>query len=185
MSGYRKKHSCQHILQNFVGNCKKHLYIHRLYGIITTDLSKAFDYLPYKLLISKLHAYGINDDACKLICNYFYSRKQRVKLGKVKSEWVDLVKGAPQGSLFGPFMFNVFQNDLLLKLQSICDLYNYADDNSAGCDGENVELVYEKLQNVMSQMLNWFNMNCLKANPSKFQLMLLHGKNLSTVIQTL
>ena len=79
LSGYRKQYSCQHVLMNFIENCKKHLDINMVYGLITSDLSKAFDCLPHRLLISKLHAYGISDNACKLIKSYFELRQQRVK----------------------------------------------------------------------------------------------------------
>ena len=89
-----------------------------VYGLITSDLSKAFDCLPYRLLISKLYANRISENACKLIINYFQFRQQRVKLGHVRSEWVSLMKGAAQGSLFGPFLFNVFQNALIFKLEN-------------------------------------------------------------------
>ena len=170
LSGYRKQYSCQHVLMNFIENCKKHLDNNMVYGLITSDLSKAFDCLPHRLLISKLHAYGISDNACKLIKSYFELRQQRVKLGHVRSEWVSLMKGAAQGSLFGPFLFNVFQNDLIFKLENVCDVYNYADDTSAGCSGKSVNEVYQNLQNVMSILLQWFKLNYLKANPTKFQL---------------
>ena len=170
LSGYRKQYLCQHVLMNFIENCKKHLDNRMVYGLITTDLSKAFDCLPYRLLISKLYAYGISENACKLIINYFQLRQQRVKLGHVRSEWVSLMKGAAQGSLFGPFLFNVSQNDLIFKLENVCDVYNYADDTSAGCSGKSVNEVYQNLQNVMSILLQWFKLNHLKANPTKFQL---------------
>ena len=52
------------------------------YGLITTDLSKAFDSLPYRFLISKFYAYGISENACKLIIRYFQLR-QRVKLDMI------------------------------------------------------------------------------------------------------
>ena len=94
LSGYRRKHSCQSGLLNFVDNCKKSLDSQQIYAAILTDLSKAFDSLPYGLLISKFHAYGINDDACKLISNYFRFRQQRVILGNIRSEWVNLTKGS-------------------------------------------------------------------------------------------
>ena len=29
------------------------------------------------------------------------------------SDWLGLSKGVPQGSLMGPFIFNIFSNDLL------------------------------------------------------------------------
>ena len=53
---------------------------------LLTDLSKAFDCLPYKLLLSKLHAYGVDRNACWIILSYFTDRKQRVKLGDCLSD---------------------------------------------------------------------------------------------------
>ncbi len=81
--------------------------------MLLTDLSKAFDYLPYQLLMCKLNAYGFSRDVCKLIMSYFTSKKQRVKVGGCKSSWRTLSKGAPQGSIFDPFLINIFQNDLV------------------------------------------------------------------------
>ncbi len=70
-----------------------------------------------------------------LIASYFTGRKQRVRLNRHKSEWVTISKAAPQGSIFGPFIFNLFQNNLVSKLKSNCDVYNYADDHTVGvCD---------------------------------------------------
>ena len=67
---------------------------------LLTDLSKAFDCLPYKFLSCKLQAYGLSVNACKLLKSYFCERKQRVKLGDKYSDWL--------GSLMGPFIFNIF-----------------------------------------------------------------------------
>ena len=138
LSGYRKRHSCESVLLKLVEDCKHAVDNNKICATILTDFSKAFDSLPYKLLISKLHAYGITDKACQLIKNYFSHRKQRVKLGQNKSEWAQLLKGAPQGSLFGPFMFNVYQNDLLILMEELCNVYNYADDTSVACYGDNM-----------------------------------------------
>ena len=43
-------------------------------------------FLPYRLLICKLQAYGLSVNACELLKSYFCERKQRVKLGDKYSE---------------------------------------------------------------------------------------------------
>jgi hypothetical protein len=100
-----------------------------------------------------------------MLANYFLGRKQRVKLAHTRSDWKGIVKGAPQGSLMGPFTYIVHTNDLLLLIMLICDVFNYADDNTVGCSGENVEDVRKQLEIVSNVMINWFNENMMKINP--------------------
>ncbi len=102
----------------FVEDCKAAVDDKKVYGAILKDLSKAFDCLPYRLLISKLRAYGLTAKWCMLIVRYFSDRRQLVKIGNHKD------------SILCPFMFNAFQNDLMLKLEDGCNIYNYADYNT-------------------------------------------------------
>ena len=67
---------------------------------------KGFDCLPYQLIINKLEA-GLIYDACMLIASYFAGRKQRVRIDEHKNEWFTICKDPPQGSIFGPFVYNV------------------------------------------------------------------------------
>ena len=115
-------------------------------------------------------------EACMLIANYFQGRMQRVKIGNNKSDWMEISKGCPQGSLFGPLAYNIFSNDLLLSIQNICDIYNYADDNSIGYSANTVAEVTDKLNSVASLMMEWFESNSLQANPNKFQF-IIHSPN--------
>ena len=133
------------------------------------DLSKAFDCLPHGLLIAKLHAYGISPKACELILHYLKNRKQTVKIGNLRSEWLNLKTGVPQGSIFGPLLFNIFINDFLFDLKNSCNVYNYADDNTLSFQHKDISIIKQTLEDASEQAIQWFNVNFMKANPSKFQ----------------
>ena len=79
-------------------------------GILSTDMSKAFDSLHPSLMINKLKAYGFSEESLSLIMmrSYFTNRQNRVKLNGVTSSWKDAVRGYPQGSSFGPLLWNIF-----------------------------------------------------------------------------
>ena len=94
-----------------------------------------------------------------------------MKVAGSRSDWRVLSKGTLQGSILGPFIFNRFTNDLVLKLQNVYDIYNYADDNTGGVSGKSAQEVCLKLRNLAQDMLPWFTENFMEANPSKFKFM--------------
>ena len=62
-----------------------------VFGVLLTDLSKAFDCIPHDIIIAKLEAYGFHIDALKLIHDYLSNRKQRVKVNDTYSLWISSV----------------------------------------------------------------------------------------------
>ena len=102
ISAYRKGYSCQSLLVKCIDTGKNALDKQQHIGALFMDLSKAFDCLPHGLIIAKLHAYGLELPACKLLFSYLRGRKQRVKISNSRSSWAVLTKGVPQGSILGP-----------------------------------------------------------------------------------
>ena len=128
LSGFRKGYSCQSTLLRMIEYWKSSLDNGNNVGTIAVDLSKAFDSLPHGLLVAKLFAYGVTLPACKLLCSYLHNRHQRVKISDAKSDWLNIEKGVPQGSILGPLLFNIFINDIFFIDNDVI-MYNYANDN--------------------------------------------------------
>ena len=174
---FRKSYSCQTLLIKFIEDLKFALDKGHKIGTVYMDLSKAFDCLPHGLLIAKLHAYGLSEAACETMFDYFKDRKQRVKILNHRSSWKELTKGNPQGSILGPFLFNVFINDLFLFIEN-CKLYDYADDNSLTYSSPDLNCIFTNLQIHCKNAIDWFTVNGMKANPSKFQFMVISSKRI-------
>ena len=77
-------------------------------------------------------------------------------------------KGVPQGSILGPLLFNVFINDIFYFIEH-GTLYNYADDNTLSFSCPDFDRLIQVLQSESLILINWFQDNCMQANPDKFQ----------------
>ena len=80
-------------------------------------------------------------------------RKQLVKLGQTQSEWHELLKGVPQGSILGPLLFNIFMNDMYYCINE-CQLYGYADDNTLSKAANDVESLTRSLESDAASTLS-------------------------------
>ena len=86
-----------------------------------------------------------------------------------------LKRGGPQRSALGPLLFNVVISDLFMFIEN-CNICNFADDNTLYSGGMELSSVLENLKHNTKTIIRWFRINSLKANPGKFQLMILGKK---------
>ena len=96
--------------------------------IIYLDFAKAFDSVCPAKLVSKLKALGIGDPLLKWLQSYLTERKQRVVDNGTYSAWTDVGSGIPQGSLLGPILFLLFDNDMPRVVEN-ASLAMFADDS--------------------------------------------------------
>ena len=116
---------------------------HQVVGLISTNMSKAFDSLYHLLLLAKLRAYGLGDSSLQLMRLYFTDPYNRVKLGPVVSNWNKVLRGCPQGSALGPMIWNIFQNDMTYNMDYNINMY--ADDHQFYAISNCIEHVYNIL----------------------------------------
>ena len=67
----------------------------------------------------------------------------------------------------GPLLFNIFIHDLFYHVGE--SLYNFADDNTLSRTNRITSILAQQLYDDGSKTLKWFETNCMKANPHKFQ----------------
>ena len=148
-----------------------------LITILSTDMSKAFDSLSHSLTLKKLDAYSFNSSSLELIRSFFDSRLNRVKINGHISEWRIMGRGCPQGSSFGPLLWNMLQNDMAFHIPN-SNLTLYADDHQLYVTGKTYEEVESTPETQGQQALLWYRNNILSANPDKFQSLTINPRNI-------
>ena len=114
--GFREEYSTQQFLLAMLEKWRSAVDNKKTFGVLLTDLSKAFDCLLHELLLPKLHAYGFSIPAPRLVYIYLKNRKQRTIINSAYSFWEEILFGLPQGSILGPFHFNIFLCDLFYMM---------------------------------------------------------------------
>ena len=76
-------------------------------GLVTLDLTKAFDAVCHKRLL-KLDHYGIKGIALELISSYLTKISQLVCINNVNSECKTTLMGVPQGLVLGSPLFLIY-----------------------------------------------------------------------------
>ena len=175
LCGFRKAHFTKHALW------QEELDKGGFVRTILMDLSKTYDCLLHDLLVAKLEAYGVGKAALSLTINYLSHRKQRTKIGSSYSDWYEIVRAVPQGSILGPLLCNMFINNLFLFVEK-ANICNFADDNIIYGSNNNLQTVLKNVKNGMINALKWFKVNSMKANPKIFHFMILGKGTRQTII---
>jgi hypothetical protein len=149
---------------------------------IMCDLSKAFDVISHKLILNKLHCYGIRDVAHRLFKSFLSDRRQVVKLsagdGTLVSDTGHVNIGIPQGSALGNSMFLVFVNDLPSAITTGLPVL-FADDTTVIVSARTYEQLSEKIHNTCGQLQHWFTTNGLLLNLAKSNVMVFSGRHVA------
>ena len=169
--GHTDRHTLLVSNSTEVQNWKQALDENFVVATVLMDLSKAFNCIPYDLLIAKLYGCRFSEKSAAFLYSYLKRRKQNVKIDDILSTFQSLISGVPQGSILGPILFNIFLNDLLTTLQK-SEIYNFAEDNTISSISKEKEALLTTLEKESEKVVDWFRRNMI-VNPEKFQSMIL------------
>ena len=154
--GFRSKRSCLTNLLEFTEQVLEHMDNRESVDVLYFDLQKAFDKVPHRSLLHKLHKIGIRGNILKWIEDWLSGRKQRVVLNGEKSSWIDVTSGVPQGSVLGPILFIIYINDIDENI--VNKFWKFADDSKmigkVGSE-QNIATVKNDLQELIDWSDRW------------------------------
>lgn len=166
--GFTSRKSCQSNLLESLEQWSRILDEGKALDVLYLDYQKAFDSVPHKRLVKKLHCYGVRGKILNWIESFLHGRRQQVSVGGGHSGWGDVTSGVPQGSVLGPILFVIFINELPSRVQS--NIKMFADDTKISLPISCTQDA-QILQDDIHKLEDWSKEWLLKFNPTKCKVM--------------
>jgi hypothetical protein len=143
--------------------------------LIGFDFKNAFGNIPHAKMIEKLISLNYPEKFIQWIDSYLKNRTQCVKINNIKSDFIDITGGLPQGSVIAPFLFMLYLSSYKPRYTTSYPVI-FADD---------IHLIIEMTKNInnesiicdeINNMKIWSESNYLPLNDDKMKL-IYFGKN--------
>ena len=155
-SAYKRNHSTEMALQKVKADILQAMDNQRVVCLILLDLSTAFDMVNHQLLLNRLkYRFRFSGVILDWIGSYRTERKQRVAIGDVQSDAVELLQGAPQGSVLGPILFSLYTS----PLGDICHQHNV--NFHAFADDQQSYFSFQPIPDEIDAGISWLQ-NCIR-----------------------
>ena len=168
--GFRALHSTSTLLTNLTqhtidGICRKPSQR----TILTTiDISKAFDAIPRRRLITKINNTNMENNTKRWLANYLTGRQAHVNFNGKQSQTRNFPNGVPQGSVLSPTLFNLYMHDMPTpQPHTNTNIASYADDITITTTHHIADTASTLQQEYLNFLTTWVQENRLKIAPTK------------------
>ena len=121
ISGFRKGHSTVTALLVIRDDLLRAMKRGEVSLMVFADYSKAFDTaVCFKTVLTKMYALGFSNEFLTWMVHYLSDRRQFVQIDDKTSSIDTVLFGVPQGSILGPFIFNLYVSDLQKHIKCTC-----------------------------------------------------------------
>ena len=134
-------------------------------------------------MLNKLHNYGVQGCANRLIYSYLSERWQFVDFSGHKSSYLPIKTGVPQGSVLGPLLFLIYITDLPL-VSNVFDMLMYVDDTTLHCN-INQNTGEELINAELTKLWEWLGANKLSLSIAKTKYMVFHTSKINVIYPNL
>ena len=168
--GFRQKHSTQQAIITLVNNITSSLDTGDLVIGVFLDPKKAFDTADHKILLDKMHAYGVRGNILRW---FLTNRSQFVSYDGIQFTTQTITCGVPQGSILGPLLFIIYVNDIC-NVSELLFTVLYADDNSVVIHGKDMACIITTLNQELYKLSTWLKTNKFSLNTDKTYYIIFH-----------
>ena len=118
-SGFKRKHGTDLCIYTLKEMINMYTSLNSCVFSCFLDASKAFDRVNHSVLFEKLAKRGIPGYILRILIFWYENQRMSVKWGSNYSEYFNVTNGVRQGSIISPYFFNVYVDDLSVKLNNM------------------------------------------------------------------
>ena len=168
--GFQTANSIDHAIIQLVNEISKSFEENKFTLGVFIDLSKAFDTVNHKILITKLKNCGIRNENLKCFNSYLSNRKQFISYDEQHTDMANITCGVPQESILGPLLFLIY----LYKSSKILNPIMFADDTNLFFSSYDIKTLFHIVNQELINIHEWFKANKLSINSSKTKYVFFH-----------
>ncbi|XP_055856032.1 uncharacterized protein LOC129919203 [Episyrphus balteatus] len=165
--GFRMFHSTSHQVLRVCDHVRKNRNLGKSTGLILLDIEKAFDTVWHDGIVHKMVCLGFPVYLVKIVQSFLSNRCFNVFVNNIPSNSYPVNHGVPQGSVLGPFLYNIYTSDIPRLPE--CQLAIFADDTGIFSSHEFSLNIETNLRHALDLMTKYYTKWKIKLNSDKLQ----------------